>query len=110
MGKFCNLEHEVDLTRGQLKEESQSKADALRVSWRCTIVASKRLKECLARAEEFESAKLILEYRLAEAEGTVMNFNGKATAIEKEKINLQSDIEKMSQNQMLPDGEKGNEC
>merc|ERR1712168_1144821 len=30
LGKFRNLEHEVDLTRGQLEEETQSKADALR--------------------------------------------------------------------------------
>merc|ERR1719317_864265 len=31
LGKFRNLEHEVDLTRGQLEEEAQSKADALRL-------------------------------------------------------------------------------
>merc|ERR1719310_343901 len=31
LGKYRNLEHEVDLTRGQLEEEAQSKADALRM-------------------------------------------------------------------------------
>merc|ERR1711992_500590 len=34
----------------------------------------------------------------AEAEATVQNYNGKATALEKEKMNVQSDIEEMSQN------------
>jgi hypothetical protein len=29
LGKYKNLEHEVDLTKGQLDEETQSKADAL---------------------------------------------------------------------------------
>jgi len=102
LGKFRNLEHEVDLTRGQLEEESQSKADALRMLSKSVGDAQmwrqKYEKEGLARAEELESAKLKLQSRLAEAEGTVMNFNGKATALEKEKMNLQSDIEEMSQN------------
>merc|ERR1719244_1373736 len=31
LGKYRNLEHEVDLTRGQIEEEGQSKADALRL-------------------------------------------------------------------------------
>ena len=31
LGKFRNLEHEVDLMREQLEEEGQSKADALRM-------------------------------------------------------------------------------
>ncbi|MFO0005859.1 MAG: hypothetical protein ACK559_32510, partial [bacterium] len=31
LGKFRNLEHEVDTTREQLEEEAQSKADALRM-------------------------------------------------------------------------------
>ena len=102
LGKFRNLEHEVDLTRGQLEEESQSKADALRMLSKSVgdaqLWRQKYEKEGLARAEELESAKLKLQSRLAEAEGTVMNFNGKATALEKEKMNLQSDIEEMSQN------------
>jgi len=102
LGKFRNLEHEVDLTRGQLEEESQSKADALRMLSKSVGDAQmwrqKYEKEGLARAEELESAKLKLQSRLAEAEGTVMNYNGKATALEKEKMNLQSEIEEMSQN------------
>merc|ERR1712072_1003277 len=101
-GKFRNLEHEVDLTRGQLEEETQSKADALRLLSKSVgdaqLWRQKYEKEGLARAEELESAKLKLQSRLAEAEATVQNYNGKATALEKEKMNLQSDIEEMSQN------------
>merc|ERR1719420_2799189 len=101
LGKFRNLEHEVDLTRGQLEEETQSKADALRMLSKSVGDAQmwrqKYEKEGLARAEELESAKLKLQSRLAEAEATVQNFNGKATALEKEKMNVQSDIEEMSQ-------------
>merc|ERR1712123_83129 len=79
LGKFRNLEHEVDFTRGQLEEESQSKADALRMLSKSVgdaqLWRQKYEKEGLARAEELESAKLKLQSRLAEAEGTVMNFN-----------------------------------
>ena len=62
-----NLEHEVDLTKGQLEEESASKNDALRLlsksvgdsqMWR-----QKYEKEGLAKAEESESAKLKLQSR-----------------------------------------------
>jgi len=100
LGKFRNLEHEVDTTREQLEEETQSKADALRMlsksvgdsqMWR-----QKYEKDGLAKCEELESAKLKLQSRLAEAEGTVKNYNNKAIALEKEKMKLQSDIEEMS--------------
>jgi len=100
LGKFRNLEHEVDTTREQLEEETQSKADALRMlsksvgdsqMWR-----QKYEKDGLAKCEELESAKLKLQSRLAEAEGTVQNYNNKAIALEKEKMKLQSDIEEMS--------------
>merc|ERR1712173_322544 len=97
LGKYRNLEHEVDLTKGQLEEEGASKNDALRLlsksvgdsqMWR-----QKYEKEGLAKAEEAESAKMKLQSRLAEAEGCVSNLNGKAMALEREKAKLQSEIE-----------------
>jgi len=101
LGKYRNLEHEVDLTRGQLEEEAQSKADALRMLSKSVGDAQmwrqKYEKEGLARAEELESSKLKLQSRLAEAEGTVQNYNSKATALEKDKMKLQADIEEQSQ-------------
>merc|ERR1712109_12247 len=78
LGKYRNLEHEVDLTKGQLEEEGASKNDALRLlsksvgdsqMWR-----QKYEKEGLAKAEEAESAKMKLQSRLAEAEGCVSNL------------------------------------
>merc|ERR1719474_1684516 len=100
LGKFRNLEHEVDTTREQLEEETQSKADALRMLSKSVGDAQmwriKYEKDGLTRCEELESAKMKLQSRIAEAEATVQNFNGKAMALEKEKMKLQSDIEEMS--------------
>merc|ERR1719350_975946 len=97
LGKFRNLEHEVDLTREQLDEEGQSKADALRMLSKSVGEAQmwrqKYEKEGLARCEDLESAKLKLQSRLAEAEATVQNLNKKAMSLEKEKMKLQADIE-----------------
>ena len=100
LGKYRNLEHEVDLTKGQLEEEGTSKSDALRLlsksvgdsqMWR-----QKYEKEGLAKAEEQESAKLKIQSRLGEAEGCIHNLNGKALALEREKMKLASDIEDMA--------------
>jgi len=99
MGKYRNLEHEVDTTREQLEEETQSKADALRMLSKSVGDAQmwrmKYEKDGLARSEELESAKMKLQSRLAEAEATVQNYNNKAMALEKDKMKLQSDIEEM---------------
>jgi len=99
LGKYRNLEHEVDSTREQLEEETQSKSDALRMLSKSVGDAQmwrmKYEKEGLARSEELESAKMKLQSRLAEAEATVQNFNNKAMALEKEKMKLQSEIEEM---------------
>merc|ERR1719402_790686 len=58
LGKYRNLEHEVDLTRGQIEEEGQSKADALRLLSKSVADAQmwrqKYEKDGLARAEELE--------------------------------------------------------
>merc|ERR1712083_1101562 len=97
LGKYRNLEHEVDLTKGQLEEEGASKSDALRLLSKSVGDAQmwrqKYEKEGLAKAEEAESAKLKLQSRLAEAEGCVHNLNGKALTLEREKSKLQADIE-----------------
>ena len=99
LGKYRNLEHEVDLTRGQLEEEGASKNDALRLlsksvgdsqMWR-----QKYEKDGLAKAEESDSSKLKLQSRLAESEGCVSNLNSKAMALEREKAKIQAEIEEM---------------
>merc|ERR1712203_113873 len=100
LGKYRNLEHEVDTTREQLEEETQSKADALRMLSKSVADAQmwrqKYEKDGLAKCEELESAKMKLQSRLAEAEATVQNYNHKAINLEKDKMKLQSEIEEMS--------------
>merc|ERR1712198_205500 len=97
MGKYKNLEHEVDLTKGQLEEETQSKADALRLLSKSVADAQmwrqRYEKDGLAKCEDLESSKLKVQSRLAEAEGTVQNLNRKAIALEKDKMQIQAKIE-----------------
>merc|ERR1719228_1467164 len=100
LGKYNNLEHEADLTKSNLEEEAQSKAEALRLLSKSVNDAQmwrkKYEKEGLARCEDLESAKLKLQSRLAEAEATVQNLNKKAMSLEKEKMTSQAKIEEMS--------------
>ena len=102
LGKFRNLEHEVDLIREQLEEEHQAKNDSQRQlnkahgdvqMWR-----QKYEKDGLAKAEELEAAKLKMQSRLTEAQNVIETHNHKAIALEKEKASLASQIEDMSAN------------
>merc|ERR1719347_1953184 len=100
MGKYRNLEHELDLIKGQLEEEGASKNDALRLLSKSVGDAQmwrqRYEKDGLAKAEELESAKLKLQSRLAEAQGCLQNLNRKAMTLEREKTKLQADIEDMA--------------
>merc|ERR1711872_1014457 len=100
MGKYRNLEHELDLIKGQLEEEGASKNDALRLLSKSVGDAQmwrqKYEKEGLAKCEDLESSKLKLQSRLAEAEGTVQNLNRKAIAIEKDKMLQHAAIEELT--------------
>merc|ERR1712045_339611 len=102
LGKYRNLEHEVDTVREQLEEESQAKADGLRqlnkASNDSNMWRQKYEREGLAKAEELDAAKMKLQARLAEGQSTIETLNHKAMALEKEKMNLQSQIEDMSSN------------
>lgn len=55
-------------------------------------------REGLAKAEELEAAKLKLQSRLAEAQGTVETLNSKCVHLEKEKARLVAEIEEMAAN------------
>ncbi len=100
LGKFKNLEHELDGMKDQLEEESGSKDDILRQLNKATQEAdmwrSKYETEGLAKAEELEMAKMKLQARLAEAQGTVEQLNLKLGQIEKAKVKLQSEIDEMA--------------
>merc|ERR1712088_794139 len=79
LGKFKNLEHEVDGIKEQLDEESAAKEDIQRLlnkavqesdMWR-----QKYESEGLAKSEELEMAKMKLQARLTEAQGTIEQLN-----------------------------------
>merc|ERR1711953_199042 len=93
LGKFKNLEHEIDGMREHLEEQSGANDDVLRQlgkaaqesdMWRC-----KYEQEGLAKAEELEMSKMKLQARLSEAQGTIEQMNAKLSQLEKAKAKVQ---------------------
>ena len=100
LGKFKNIEHEVDGMKNQLEEESGLKEDILRQltkslqesdMWR-----SKYENEGLAKAEELEMVNMKHQARLHEAQNTIEQLNAKLSQIEMARIKIQADIDQMS--------------
>merc|ERR1719187_1207943 len=100
LGKYRNLEHEVDGMKEHLDEEvgakdnmkrQCAKAEAEAEMWR-----QKYEKDGVARAEELEMAKLKMQARLSEAEGTVEQLNNKLHMLEKVKAQVAGDLDDMS--------------
>ena len=100
LGKFKNLEHELDGMREQLEEEAGAKGDVIRQLQKAAQEAdmwrAKYESEGLARAEELEMSKMKLQARLAEAQGTIEQLNAKLNQIEKAKTKIQADIDEVS--------------
>merc|ERR1719402_351561 len=95
LGKYKNLEHALDGMREQMDEESSSKDDVLRQlnkaaqegdMWRL-----KYEKEAVAKAEDLEMAKMKMQARLAEAQGTIEQMNAKLNQLERAKGKLQDE-------------------
>ena len=57
---------------------------------------SKYETEGLAKAEDLEMAKMKLQARLSEAQGTIEQLNAKLGQVEKAKGKLQADIDEMA--------------
>merc|ERR1712113_371199 len=100
LGKFKNLEHEVDGAKEQLDEEVGLKEDTLRqLNKACQESDMWRQKyesEGLAKAEELEMTKMKLQARLTEASGTLEQMNAKLGQLEKAKAKLQAEIDAMA--------------
>merc|ERR1711981_958086 len=96
LGKFKNLEHEVDGAKEQLDEEVGLKEDCLRqLNKACQESDMWRQKyesEGLAKAEELEMTKMKLQARLTEASGTLEQMNAKLGQVDKAKGKLQAEI------------------
>merc|ERR1712180_229478 len=100
LGKYKNLEHELDGIKENLDEETASreevgrqiiKAEAEASQWR-----SKYENEAVAKAEDLEMTKMKLQARLTEAEGTIENWNCKLYQLEKARTKLGVEIEDMN--------------
>merc|ERR1719187_50789 len=99
LGKFRNLEHELDGAKEALDEEAASRENVLRLNAKAEGDASamrqKYEVEAVAKGEELEMTKMKLAARNTEAEATVDNLNAKLVQIEKAKSKIQGEINEM---------------
>nr|XP_027217744.1 myosin heavy chain, muscle-like [Penaeus vannamei] len=99
LGKFRNLEHDIDGLREQLDEECEAKADLMRQLSKASAEAhmwrSRYESEGIARAEELEAARMKLAARLEEAESQIEQLNMKNLNMEKSKQQISTEIEGM---------------
>merc|ERR1719397_2145402 len=100
LGKFRNLEHEVDGAKEALDEEAAGRENILRLAAKAEgDAAAMRQKyevEAVAKGEELEMTKMKLTARNTEAEATIDNLNAKLTQIEKAKGKIQGEINEMT--------------
>merc|ERR1711970_1427057 len=100
LGKFRNLEHELDGAKEVLDEEVAARDNTLRLLAKAEGDASlwrqKYETDAVAKAEELEMTKMKLTARLTEAEATIDNQNGKLAQIEKAKAKIQGEITEMT--------------
>merc|ERR1711976_759933 len=102
LGKFKNLEHELDGMKDHLDEETSAREDINRQTSKAEAEAamwhSKYETDAVAKAEDLEMAKMKLQARLTEAEATTENLNGKLAQIERAKAKIHAEIEEMNIN------------
>merc|ERR1711997_1120654 len=100
LGKFKNLEHELDGIKEQLDEEASAREDVNRqlnkAMQESDMWRSKYETEGLAKAEDLEMAKMKLQARLSEAQGTIEQLNAKLGQLEKAKGKIQADIDQIA--------------
>ncbi|XP_045582191.1 myosin heavy chain, muscle isoform X2 [Procambarus clarkii] len=99
LGKYRNLEHDIDGLREQLEEESEGKADIQRQLSKANAEAqlwrAKYESEGIARCEELEAARLKLAARLEEAEDQIEQLNVKNMTLEKTRQRIATELEDM---------------
>ncbi|KAG7174237.1 Myosin heavy chain, muscle-like 12, partial [Homarus americanus] len=99
LGKYRNLEHDIDGLREQLDEENEIKTDMQRMlskaSAEVLMWRSKYESEGVARAEELEAARIKLSCRLEEAEAQIEQLNVKNLNLEKNKQRTLAEFEEM---------------
>merc|ERR1711868_241776 len=102
LGKYRNLEHELDGAKEALDEEVAGRDNILRLNAKAegdaAAMRQKYEQEAVAKAEELEMTKMKLTARNTEAEAAIDNLNAKLAQIEKAKSKIQQEINEMSTN------------
>ncbi|KAK3868076.1 hypothetical protein Pcinc_026511 [Petrolisthes cinctipes] len=97
LGKYRNLEHDIDGLHEQVEGEGETKADLQRLLSKASAEAqmwrSKYESEGVARAEELEASRLKIAARLDEAEAQIEQLNVKNLNMERTRQKLSSDFE-----------------
>merc|ERR1719348_1675996 len=100
LGKFRNLEHELDGAKETLDEEVAARENTLRLVAKAEGDASmwrqKYETEAVAKAEELEMTCMKLKARLTEAEAAVDNLQAKFSQIEKARGKIDGEIAEMT--------------
>merc|ERR1712200_25201 len=89
LGKYRNLEHELDGARCALEEEAAGRENTLRLVAKAEGEAQcwrqKYEVDAVAKGEELEMTKMKLTARLTEAEAAIDNLNAKLNQVRKAK-------------------------
>jgi len=97
LGRFKNLEHELDGSKAMHDEESGAKDDILRqvckANQESDMWRQKYENDAVAKAEDLEMTKLKLQSRLSEAEGSAEQLNGKLRQLEGAKGKIQAEMD-----------------
>merc|ERR1712158_306101 len=100
LGKYRNLEHELDGARCALEEESAGRENVLRLTAKAEGEAQcwrqKYETDAVAKGEELEMTKMKLTARLTEAEAAIDNLNAKLNQVEKAKAKIASESSDMA--------------
>merc|ERR1719239_1835656 len=99
LGKYRNLEHELDGARCALEEEAAGRENCLRLVAKAEAESQcwrqKYETDAVAKGEELEMTKMKLTARLTEAEAAIDNLNAKLNQVEKAKGKIGSEISEM---------------
>merc|ERR1712121_119886 len=99
LGKYKNLEHDLDGLREQYNEDYDAKWELERNLQRAQADANMyRMKyesEGIARSEELEAARLKISARIEEAEQQIEQLNFKNVSLEKIKVRISSEYDAM---------------
>merc|ERR1719244_413506 len=100
LGKYRNLEYELDGARCALEEESAGRENTLRLVAKAEAESQcwrqKYETDAVAKGEELEMTKMKLTARLTEAEAAIDNLNAKLNQVEKAKGKIASEIAEMT--------------